>query len=66
MSLSLDEFVAGEIKRIQRFAEYWRDENAVNAKNFPLRMEDGQEGMWREMLDAFGDEAEEEPAAVPK
>lgn len=55
MAQTLDQFVNEETKRIQRFAEYWRDENAVNAKAFPLRMEDGNEGAWAEQLAAFGD-----------
>lgn len=56
MSLSLDDFIKAEIKRIHSFAEYWKKEHTKNEKSFPMQMEDGNEGAWDEMLLIFKDE----------
>ncbi len=56
MAQTLDEFVADETERIKRFAEYWRKGNQENSETFPMKMADGNEGAWTEMLAIFNDE----------
>ena len=55
MAQTLDQFIAQQKKLLDGFADYWRDENAVNSKIFPLSMDDGNEGAWTEQLAEFGD-----------
>lgn len=49
--------MAEETERLKRFAEFWRKNNQRNPDAFPMKMADGNEGAWTEMLAAFDDVA---------
>lgn len=66
MALTLDQFIAQQKKLLDDFADYWRDENSVNSKIFPLSMEDGNEGAWFEQFSQFGDGTDPDKGNKPE
>ncbi len=51
--LTLSAFVEDEKLRLAAFERYWIKKNHENPKHFPLQMEDGNDGLWFEMLQVF-------------
>jgi hypothetical protein len=56
MPQTLDEFVREAKMEIDRFEAWWRTKHEENPEHFPLQMEDGNEGLWREFLHDFGED----------
>jgi hypothetical protein len=50
--ISLEEFVKGNHKRLDKFKQYWLSENKKDPEQFPLVMP-GNSGLWFEMFDDF-------------
>lgn len=57
MAKSLQEFVSEEHKRLDRFEKHWLTQHELTKntepKNYPLVMEEGNDGLWHEMLMDF-------------
>lgn len=50
---TLEDFVKEVREEIGSFYDYWREQNKVNPKEWPLEMEDGNEGGWWEQFIAY-------------
>jgi len=50
MSQSLSEFIDEQMKLLAVFQKYWVEKHAKDPDNYPLIMEDGNEGLWLEQL----------------
>jgi hypothetical protein len=56
MPQTLDEFIREAKEELDRFETWWRTKHEEDPENFPLQMEDGNEGLWREFLTNFGED----------
>ncbi|MFN2203559.1 MAG: hypothetical protein ACK2UO_20350 [Caldilineaceae bacterium] len=50
MSQSLSEFIDEQMKLLAVFQKHWVEKHAEDPDNYPLIMEDGNEGLWLEQL----------------
>lgn len=50
MAQTLDEFLEEAKAEIVRFEKMWREENSKDPMAFPMKMPDGDEGLWWEFL----------------
>lgn len=60
MAQTLAEFIEEAKKELAKFEKMWREQHAKNPENFPLKMEDGNEGLWWEQFTMVSDNDEDE------
>lgn len=58
MSLSLEQFIKEEQERLEKFKQWYENENKINPEDYPLVLPDGNEGSWLEMVNFFEPETE--------
>lgn len=51
--MTLDEFVEQERNRLEAFRLAWLKANSTHPNSFPLKMPEGDEGLWDESLSDF-------------
>lgn len=54
--MTLDEFVEQERNRLEAFRLAWLKANSTHPNSFPLKMPEGDEGLWDESLSDFDGE----------
>lgn len=50
MAQTLDEFLQEAREEIVRFEKMWHQEHEKNPEAYPMKMADGNEGLWWEFL----------------
>lgn len=53
MAQTLSSFMLEMQEKLQAFEIWWLEQNEKDPESFPLTMEDGNEGLWDEMLSEF-------------
>ncbi len=53
MAQSLTSFMVESKAKLEAFEKWWMEQHALDPEAYPLSMEDGNEGLWWEMLQEF-------------
>ena len=55
MAQTLDNFLIEARVKIARFEKTWREDNKNFPETYPMEMTDGNEGLWWEFLQSYGE-----------
>jgi hypothetical protein len=52
-TVTLEQFIQGEESRLNRFKQYWLENNKINPEYFPLEININNAGVWDEQYSIF-------------
>lgn len=51
--MTVDEYVSEYKDALDRFQQYWIEQNRTNPETFPLELDEDNRGLWSEMFEFF-------------